>query len=559
MIVLLLVCLLLLFLFPLAVPALVIVGGLQHAPLTSRQREVADVYRKYKIKEIPSFRDFCFPAKYTVQKQQAFLGDYLGPRGDAKEMLVFHGIGSGKTCVALQICSGYITSTSQRKKPLVLLPASLIPGMYAELRTACSTIVTPEERARLASHPHDQTLLEKIRARVDDHYQILSYNKFQTCWRKIDAPVIIVDEVQNINNPSGEFYKSIHSWIKAHPRATVALMSGTPLFDNVTELISLGALLRIEMPEVITPAAVGKLFAGKVSFFAGAPAVTFPEVSLKVKKVPMSRFQAKWYTTNVIAEETKRGDHKLVPTSDNFYGKTRQVSNVAYPGGFMGDQGLVRLTKDLIRNHLATYSCKYAHLVKKLAKGVLCFIYSAFAGAGGVKGLCKVLRAFGWKDFSTAGPGPRRYAVWSGEQSQQEKDTIRATFNDPGNNAGGYIQAVIGSPAIKEGVSLARVGRVFVLEFYWNHSRMAQIFGRATRFCSHKTLSAPDRTVEITVYAAVNPYVNKKATVKYSVDLYMKAMADAKRAQNEPYITALQDCAVDRALFARDQVHSLRL
>lgn len=564
---LLVICLFLLLVFPIAVPLLVAAtvvtpraaGGATnraltaHQPLTVTQREVAATYRKYKVKEIPSFREFCFPAKYNVQKQQAFLGDYLGPQGASKEMLVFHGIGSGKTCVALQVCAGY---TGKKSKPLILLPASLIPGVYAEMRSPCGNMVTPEERTQLAKTPHDQKLLSMIRSRIDDNYQIISYNKFRSTWQHIDAPVIIIDEVQNINNPTGEFYKSIHKWIKAHPRATVVLMSGTPLFDNSTELISLGKLLRLQVPDELTPTDVARIFAGKVSFFAGAPSCTFPEVTLRVKKVAMSRFQARWYAANVVAEETKRGTHKLVPSNDDFYGKTRQVANIAYPGGLMGDSGLAKLTKEMIRNHLATYSCKYAHLVKKLSRGVLCFIYSAFAGAGGVKGLCKVLRAYNWKDFSTAGPGQKRYALWTGEQSQQEKDKIRATFNDPSNDNGGRIQTIIGSPAIKEGVSLARVRRIFVMEFYWNHSRMAQIFGRGTRFCSHKSLPSADRTVDITVYASVNPYADKKIATRYSIDLYMKSIADAKRAQNEPYVRALQDCAVDRELFAVANDHA---
>ncbi len=572
---------------------------LEGPPPTALQRRVAADYPKFKVKTLPSFDDFCFPTRFVVQKQQQFLGEYLKPGSPTKEMLVFHGIGSGKSCVAIQIAQQFAgraprtggdcavdegpgcsaeddgrpwVSKGGRKargRPLILLPASLIPGMYAEFRSACgSGLVTDSERQVLSAGPSTAAYapcVAAIRARIDASYNIMSYNRFQTSWKSQEAPCLIVDEVQNINNSTGAYYKAILKWIDRHPRATIVLMSGTPLFDNVTELPSLARLLRVDVPKDVqcTVADVPRWFAGKVSYFRGAPPYVFPKVTLKVKRLAMSRFQAKWYVSNVVAEESKKGI-ALVPTADNFYCKSRQVANVAMPNGLMGSAGLAQLTAALIREHLDVYSCKMAHLVRKLQRGGLAFVYSAFAGPGGIQTITKVLRAFGWKDYAESGPGPRRYAVWSGEQSQADKDAIRTEFNGAANDHGGRIQAVIGSPAIKEGVSLARVRRVIVMEFYWNHSRMAQIYGRASRFCSHKGLDEEDRTVHIIVYAAVNPgHSSKKESLgtgatahspRYSVDLYMKDLADIKRAHNEPFVLALQQCAVDRLLFMKANV-----
>ena len=46
---------------------------------------------------------------------------------------------------------------------------------------------------------------------------------------------------------------------------------------------------------------------------------------------------------------------------------------------------------------------------------------------------------------------------------------------------------MLGSPSIKEGVSLLRIEQVHILEPYWNMSRILQIIGRATRDSNNKT------------------------------------------------------------------------
>jgi hypothetical protein len=173
----------------------------------------------------------------------------------------------------------------------------------------------------------------------------------------------------------------------------------------------------------------------------------------------------------------------------------------------------------------------------------LAFIYSSFTGAYGIGFLSMVLQKQGWKPFSN-GAGKRRFAIWSGEQTSREKDRIREVFNSVENDDGSQLQIIIGSPAIKEGVSLFRVRQVHILEAYWNHSRLEQIYGRAVRYCSHKRLAAADRNVTIYIYCAV--LGRGRATPEESIDLYMLHMADEKRKEARPYLDALKQCAVDK-------------
>ena len=66
------------------------------------------------------------------------------------------------------------------------------------------------------------------------------------------------------------------------------------------------------------------------------------------------------------------------------------------------------------------------------------------------------------------------------------KEEIKYMYNKKENTNGDIIKIMLGSPSIKEGVSLLRTEQVHIMEPYWNISRMLQIIGRAIRFCSHK-------------------------------------------------------------------------
>jgi hypothetical protein len=522
-------------------------GGAAPA-LTPLQVQVGKDYKKLKTpSKHPTFDEFCYPKSYSVQSQQQFAAEYLAPGSNHREMLIYHSIGAGKTCLAIQVALKWI----KKGRPLILMPASLIPGMRNEIRGMCGGPLSmdPEKLAKLRDmDPSSREYKDQIAesdAIIDSKLNIMSYNKFIKD-PNIDSPILIVDEVQNING-AGTYFKTIHQWISDRPSACVCIMSGTPIFDSIKEVYGLAKLLRIDS-SYISPENVSRLFAGKVSYFAGAPAFTFPTTYVKVRKCPMSRHQARWYKSEVEAELRARGDIRMTEITNDFYIKSRQKSNVVYPHGLNGQAGMNALTPAIIRDSLETYSCKYARLIKKLKRGGLAFVYNSFTGTGGIAFLTKCLEAFGWQNYATEGVGPKRYAVWSGEQTLGEKVAIRQIFNHPSNDHGGKIQVLIGSSSIKEGVSLTRVRQVHILETYWNHSRLEQIYGRAVRYCSHRSLPKADRDVTIYLYCAVADEDAKPDPLS-SIDLYMLDLANQKRESTQEITDGLMYAAIDRVLF----------
>lgn len=548
---------------------IVIISGLTDVSITggasALQKEVSTKYNNLKLpKHKISFRDFCFPKRFQLQNPQKFIGEYLSPATHHMNLLGYHRIGAGKTCAAITAAERWI----EHGRPMIVMPASLIPGFRNELRGPCPatryiSATELEELNNLApSNDRYKEIIKKSDALIDSKYIIMSYNKFATSGAKYNPPILIIDEVHNVNNPSGTYYGAFMRFIESHPRMRLLALSATPIFDHASELISLMRLMRQDVDATMLDnlPLLAKKLDGVISYYEGAPPHTFPKTTLHYEICKMSKFQTHWFTAEVEGEVKRSGEIGLHDITNSFYMKSRAKSNMVFPHGLSGTDGLPKLTNDKIRNDIETYSCKFAKLVRKLNKGELSFVYTNFTSFGGVKSIKRVMKAFGYLEYDKHGGGPKRFAVWTGEQTPREKDAIRNVFNSSGNDNGELLQIIVGSPAMKEGVSLLRVRQVHVLEPYWNHSRLEQIYGRAIRFCSHKSLPESKRHVDIYLYIAVanwsrctkaNFDKHRNMEPNESIDMYILGLADKKREYMTELLSVLVSTAVDRGLNQR--------
>ena len=524
-----------------------------------------EIRRKYKELELPdrtlSFNEYCYPKEYTLQSQQIFVGAIMAPGGDINELLAYHKIGSGKTCAMIQAATPYARVATKATRPLVIMPASLLGGFRAELRTECTqgAYIDAKTRAALVDADAKTTrdILVRVNKKIDEQYELLSFNGFvKIAPTHREPPILIVDEVQNMMSESGNYYRVLLEFIQRYPRMKVLLLSATPVFDSPSIVFLLLKLLRRDVPEnpaamffagdkMINRDAFARMFSGAISYFQGAPAHTFPRVTIKYVECVMSRFQAKWFKDAVDAERTHT---QRAADTDAFYSKSRQRSNIVYPGGVCGTDGIALLTPTHLTEHLETYSTKLFRLVRYLARShELCFVYTSFTSFGGIKIITRVLAAHGWKNYFVAGAGPKRYVVWSGYETARQKEEIRRVYNSAANDNASIIRMVIGSPAMKEGVSLFRTREAYILEPYWNFSRLEQVFGRVIRFCSHKTLPKADRDVVIYVLLAVVARAGGSDVVN-SVDKYIISLAERKQVMVKQINDVMIQMSMDRLL-----------
>jgi len=548
--------------------------------------KINNKYKKFKMKkDNRSLESICHPKEYKLQLPQQFLAEFINPKTPYKGVLVYHRIGAGKTCSAVRIGEMW----KNQKRILVVVPASLKGNFRNELRSLCAgnSYLTNKERNIMSRlHPSDdkyKDIIKKSDERIDKYYEIYSYNKFvellKTAKLNLRNALLIIDEIQNMVSEGGSFYTALYEAIHSAPKSLrIVLLSATPMFDKPSEIALTVNLLRLseELP-------VGKEFnkmfikvrkrgdygythsvqnielfkervRGFVSYFRGAPPVAFPEMKIKYVRCVMSNFQYRAYRKIITNEEktmakTKKEVSKSLNVGDlpnNFYIGTRMTSNVVFPNNKINEEGFLSFTDKKIKQELGKYACKFAEIIKKVNKtsGKI-FIYSSFKEFGGIRSFVRVLETYGYSDYTKEGEGKKRFAIWSGDEAISVKEEIKAVYNLKSNIKGSKIKIILGSPSIREGVSLTAVRQVHILEPYWNQSRLDQVVGRASRFCSHKDLDENNRNVKVYIYIAVPPDHDIDDSIPITIDQYIQNLSKEKNKIIKTFEKAIKEVAVD--------------
>ena len=535
-------------------------------------------FKKYKLPiSNEKMEDFCLPKKFSLQPQQLFLAELLKSKSspwnnDNRGILIYHQIGAGKTCTAISVAEEF----KHKMKIIVVLPAALIGNFKNELMSECGGYLTSNELYELKKlKPDDKkylSLLEKGNARIEKYYTIYSYHKFialinENKIKKLSKTLLIIDEVQNMISLNGTFYRLLKKVIEnSNETLKMLLLSATPMFDRPIEIALTLNLLKtsnyfnitkfnqdyIEKNDTDYKLINKDDFTSKirnlVSYYRGAPPVAYPKLEFKVVKCKMSDFHYKSYLTSLSSDEKNiKGSFKnvdILNLPQNFFLGPRMISNVAFPNKSIGEIGFSSFRNDaLMLLNIKKYSIKFYKILKKIkqSEGPV-FIYSNFKDYGGIKCIVTFLNYHGWKNYKDYGEGEKTYAIWSGDEPHKMKEQLKCAFNQYSNHDGSQIKIILGTPSIKEGVSLLRVSQVHILEPYWNMSRLLQIMGRAVRFCSHKDVAKSKRIVEVYLYLATSTNVK-------TIDQYVWSLANEKNKLIEQFELVLKETAFDCELF----------
>ncbi len=187
---------------------------------------------------------------------------------------------------------------------------------------------------------------------------------------------------------------------------------------------------------------------------------------------------------------------------------------------------------------LAIYSPKFLTLLQKLQDPMhvgLHLVYSQFRTLEGIGLLKMAMEANDYAQFRIKhnaatqqwvlddrpeDAGKRRFALYTGKESAEEKEIVRCIFNSEwdqvpssirddllrisGNNFyGEVINTLMISASGAEGIDLRNVRYVHIVEPYWHPVRIEQVIGRARRICSHQDLPPELRTVNVFMYLTV--------------------------------------------------------
>ena len=191
------------------------------------------------------------------------------------------------------------------------------------------------------------------------------------------------------------------------------------------------------------------------------------------------------------------------------------------------------------RNHLAKYSPKMAAILDNITHEKhmgLHLVYSSFRTLEGIGIFQMVLNHNGFQEFRVVKqadgdwdiatemtPGAQRYVLYTGTETEEEKEIIRNVYNGTWdlvppriakkletqdtagkkNTMGDVIRILMITAAGAEGINLKNTRFVHIMEPYWNMVRVDQVVGRARRICSHEELPPELQTVKVFIYLSV--------------------------------------------------------
>lgn len=504
-------------------------------------------------KENRTMEEICKPTDFSYQKHQKFIQRWF--ENGNKKMLLFHGIGSGKTCTSILVLKAL--SDKSVKKIFVATPASLQSNYENEMKSACGKMKSIPKKVTIFSH-------QKFIQHIHENPKILNDS------------LVIIDEIQNIVSAIGSSYRVLlNNLVCKNPKNTkVVLLSGTPMFDKPYEIAMTLNLLDLPEPlegpakkfnkeyisgtNIVNADKFSDKINGYVSAFKGIGPNAYAKQTNKTFRLTMEPFQAIRYANSV-------GDKVTA-----FYLESRQAINCVYPNGSWGTKARSRVSKASLMNafsgqNLKKHSIKFytcvQHLKSKQCVGPV-FVYSNLVNAGGISDFAVALEANGFEQYipvkarkgAKGAKGAKakmspvkeskkpKFAIFK-SNAKAENDAIVKLFNSPENKDGSIIKVMIGSPSMKEGVSLKNTREVHLFEPYWNMSRTKQIIGRAIRFCSHVTLPAKERNV------VVYNYIGLTDLVKKTVDEKILDMARRKQTIINKFEKLLYTSSVDCKLF----------
>lgn len=438
----------------------------------------------------------------------------------APGMLVYHGLGSGKTLTSLAVTDG--------EKTDVVVPASLRENYKKEVK----------------------------KHTVGHNPDVMSFEGFLKEERNGEGRNLVVDEVHLAGRPDS---KRSQLLMKAAPQYNKKiLLTGTPMRNHPHEL---GPLIKMIRGDSEIPSDKKEFedkfvqeITTKPNFFARkllgrTPSTTykikneekfknlvngivdyhenskdgFPEVETETIEVPLEGEQQKMYNYLIgkMGPAMRYKIRKGLPPSKQeskqlnaFLSGVRQVSNTARPFGGTQEDKIRRA----VLEHVEAQKENPRHKT---------VVYSNYRGAG-ILPYAERLEAEGVP-----------YAVFDGTLSDAKRKKVVEDYNK------GKINALLISGAGAQGLDLKGTRLMQILEPHWNQSRIDQVIGRGIRYKSHDHLPEEERKVKVQhFHSTMKPGLMDKILRRdpdTSADQYLKMLSDQKEALNNAFLNALKE------------------
>ena len=266
--------------------------------------------------------------EFETSPVQRFVASFLHPQTPYRGILLYHGVGVGKTCAAILTTEGYLEQFPY-KKVIIIAPRNIQPGFFRTIFDSSRLVIGKEEEAnrcggclqdlylRLTNnlYTRDKAKIERdILKLIKKRYSFFGYLQFANFIRSITNKVtttgnkklddekisallrrefnyhmIVIDEAHNLRDIDGVDKEEDNDTVEADVSESAAgklltpyltrvlryvegiklmLMTATPMFNNVREIVFL--LNRFLINEKREQISDGDIFDGSGELKEGA-------------------------------------------------------------------------------------------------------------------------------------------------------------------------------------------------------------------------------------------------------------------------------------------------
>ena len=527
-----------------------------------------------------SMIDACPKNVFNKAYFQYFVGQYMSKRTNFKNLLLFYTVGTGKTCAAISIAESMLIGHNNFEEPpiIVILPKTLIKNFTNTIYDLHNKNINQCSEDIYKLNNFDSTL--HLNQFIQQRYNIMTYAKFikyNTTIKTIENKTIIIDEAHNLRNPTEDdeddiskdellkIYSTVETAIKNGKNNRLILMSGTPMFNEASEIKDLLNLLLLndgkDKINSLTNDVLAELSSKYISYINSQNPFVYP---IRIKH---SDARMRDQTPDGLIE-VKLNNKQIIRNTDNIMNNVKNM-NIAYlpkqhfsKTGFKYKPGKIKV---LDQTNISTYAPKIAKIIDYIKNTTgIAIIYSNYIEYG-ILQVALALEYIGYsryvdsssKDFnllddvSIKRKPKLKYAVITSENNQHISNTgssknienILKLANSDSNIYGNELKLILITKKASEGLSFLNIREVHILDPWYHFNRHEQIIGRGFRRCSHIKLPLNLRNITVFVYCG---YFEDDSNI--SADKHAYDIAISKLTQIRSYTSIIEENAFDNRI-----------
>jgi superfamily II DNA or RNA helicase len=237
--------------------------------------------KKYGIKE---HAEKLFNADFSLQPHQAFVKNFLSFQTPYNSLLLYHGLGSGKTCSAIGVCEEtreYLKQIGKSKRIIIVASPNVLDNFRTQLFNesklkevngiwtagGCigNKILTELNPTNLKGLSKERVIAQ-VKNLINSSYLFFGYIEFARYIERVaqgnnvnnirkkiqnefNERLIVIDEVHNIrmsdDNENKKVAEKLEELVTNAANMRLLLLSATPMYNNCKEIVWLLNLMNI--------------------------------------------------------------------------------------------------------------------------------------------------------------------------------------------------------------------------------------------------------------------------------------------------------------------------